>query len=114
MPASISSFCGSQAAPRTCLGNTVISLTVLAFTCARKPQKSHTRSAHLKFGGNFLRDFSLLHFGHLQSFTTMVSPYSPSFCLSVATIFPLPANARLNGSCAAAIRFLKRLLGVNL
>lgn len=84
MPDSIRSFCGAQAAPRICLGKDETVETVIVFTCAKNPQKSQMRSAHLKFGGKSFNVLGRLHLGHMHLAETNLSPHTPSCCLVVA------------------------------
>ena len=63
------SFCGNHAAPKTDLGNTLISLTLFVLTCAKYPQKSHIISAHLKFLISGFRVPLLLHFKQEKFFS---------------------------------------------
>ncbi len=57
------SFCGPHAAPSIVSGGEPGSLTVHALTCAKKPQKSHIKSAHLKLAGSRLSVLDRLHLG---------------------------------------------------
>lgn len=84
MADSIRSFCGPHAAPRTCFGKTEMEWDVAVFTCAKNPQKSQIKSAHLKFTGNRFSVFDFLHLGQLHALATCNSPHSPSSCLLVA------------------------------
>ena len=89
IPADILSCWGFHAAPRICFGSTLALLTVAVFTCARYPQKSQMRSAHLKLTGRVLRVFPFdLHPGQSIVFAINFSPKSPSTCLSVGILSP--------------------------
>lgn len=65
--------------PRIVFGSLSISLLSVHFTCDRHPQKSHIKSAHLKFGGSLLSVLFLLQLGQEQFFLTNSSPQSPRF-----------------------------------
>lgn len=69
-----------------------MSFTVQALTCARNPQKSHIRSAHLKFAGSRLNVLDRLHFGQAQFCATNRSPTSPVICCSVANGVPVAGD----------------------